>query len=67
MLGAAADGAGLPPGQERAVGCRLEAKLPGSPMATQAPTQPSDPELEPTAWDLEPLVEGQGPDGVDAG
>jgi oligoendopeptidase F len=33
-------------------------------MATAAPSQPSDPELEATAWDLEPLVEGEGPEGV---
>ena len=33
-------------------------------MATVAPSQPSDPELEATAWDLEPLVDGEGPAGV---
>src|SRR5271168_3954261 len=35
-------------------------------MATRAPTESTDPELERTAWDLEPLVEGEGPDGVEA-
>ena len=33
-------------------------------MATQAPTEPADPELQQTAWDLEPLVEGEGEEGV---
>jgi oligoendopeptidase F len=33
-------------------------------MATEAPSIPSDPELEATAWDLEPLVEGEGEEGV---
>ena len=33
-------------------------------MAAVAPSQPSDPELEATAWDLEPLVDGEGTDGV---
>jgi len=33
-------------------------------MATQATPEAADPELEQTAWDLEPLVEGEGPDGV---
>ncbi len=28
-------------------------------------SQPGDPELEQTAWDLEPLVEGEGRDGVE--
>jgi oligoendopeptidase F len=32
-------------------------------MAT--PTEPSDPELQECAWDLEPLVEGEGQDGVE--
>ncbi len=35
-------------------------------MATAAPSQPSDPELDATAWDLEPLVEGEGPAGVES-
>ncbi|HUB74212.1 MAG TPA: M3 family oligoendopeptidase [Solirubrobacteraceae bacterium] len=35
-------------------------------MATEAPSQPSDPELEASAWDLEPLVEGEGEQGVRA-
>ena len=35
-------------------------------MATEAPTESTDPELEQTAWDLEPLVDGEGPDGVEA-
>ncbi|MHB8241611.1 MAG: M3 family oligoendopeptidase, partial [Solirubrobacteraceae bacterium] len=30
-----------------------------------APTEPEDPELQATAWDLEPLVEGEGEDGVE--
>jgi oligoendopeptidase F len=34
-------------------------------MAAVAPPEPSDPELQATAWDLEPLVEGEGPDGVE--
>jgi oligoendopeptidase F len=34
-------------------------------MAAAAPSQPSDPELEATAWDLEPLVDGEGLDGVE--
>jgi oligoendopeptidase F len=33
-------------------------------MATTAPPGPSDPELEATAWDLEPLVDGEGEEGV---
>jgi oligoendopeptidase F len=33
-------------------------------MATAASTESSDPELETTAWDLEPLVEGEGQEGV---
>jgi oligoendopeptidase F len=33
-------------------------------MATAAPPEPSDPELQSTAWDLEPLVEGEGEAGV---
>ncbi len=35
-------------------------------MATSAPSQPSDPELQATAWDLEPLVDGEGPGGVES-
>jgi oligoendopeptidase F len=35
-------------------------------MATQASTEPSDPELERAAWDLDPLVEGRGADGARA-
>ncbi len=36
------------------------------PSATDVPVNlsPSDPELEQTAWDLEPLVDGQGQDGA---
>jgi len=30
-----------------------------------APSQTTDPALEQTVWDLEPLVEGEGPDGVE--
>jgi len=34
-------------------------------MATTAPAGPTeDPELQQTAWDLEPLVDGEGEDGV---
>lgn len=33
-------------------------------MAATAPSTPADPELERTAWDLGPLVDGEGPDGV---
>jgi oligoendopeptidase F len=33
-------------------------------MATTAATEPHDPELEATAWDLEPLVDGEGEEGV---
>ncbi|HXP37313.1 MAG TPA: M3 family oligoendopeptidase [Solirubrobacteraceae bacterium] len=33
-------------------------------MAATAP-ESTDPELQATAWDLEPLVEGDGPDGVE--
>jgi len=35
-------------------------------MATQAPPEAPDPELQATAWDLEPLVEGEGPAGVES-
>jgi oligoendopeptidase F len=35
-------------------------------MATEAPSESTDPELEATAWDLEPLVEGEGPEGVES-
>ena len=34
-------------------------------MATHAPPDATDPELEQTAWDLEPLLEGEGRDGVE--
>ncbi len=30
-----------------------------------APAEPTDPELQETAWDLEPLVEGEGREGVE--
>src|ERR1700727_3414518 len=33
-------------------------------MAAAAP-ESTDPELQATAWDLEPLLEGDGPDGVE--
>src|SRR5262245_38019441 len=33
--------------------------------APTRPESPSDPELAGTAWDLEPLVDGDGVDGVD--
>jgi oligoendopeptidase F len=35
-------------------------------MAATATSESSDPELQATAWDLEPLVEGDGPDGVES-
>jgi oligoendopeptidase F len=34
-------------------------------MATQAAATPADPELEATAWDLEPLLDGDGEVGVE--
>ena len=34
-------------------------------MAALAPSEPSDAELQDTAWDLEPLVEGEGREGVE--
>jgi oligoendopeptidase F len=34
-------------------------------MATQAAAIPADPELQATAWDLEPLVDGDGQEGVE--
>jgi oligoendopeptidase F len=34
-------------------------------MATAAPSEPIDPELAESAWDLEPLVEGAGQAGVE--
>jgi len=34
-------------------------------MATQASSESADPELQATAWDLDPLVDGEGPDGVE--
>jgi oligoendopeptidase F len=34
-------------------------------MATPATSEPDDPELQATAWDLEPLVEGEGQEGVE--
>jgi oligoendopeptidase F len=33
-------------------------------MAT-APSEPTDPELQQTVWDLEPLLDGEGPEGVE--
>jgi oligoendopeptidase F len=33
-------------------------------MAAAAPTEPSDPELQAASWDLEPLVAGEGEQGV---
>jgi oligoendopeptidase F len=41
----------------------MAAKLPA--MATQALPQSSDSELQATAWDLEPLVDGEGTEGVE--
>ncbi len=34
-------------------------------MAATTPAEPADPELQATAWDLEPLVEGEGQEGVE--
>jgi len=34
-------------------------------VAAVAPSEPTDAELQATAWDLEPLVDGEGQDGVD--
>jgi oligoendopeptidase F len=34
-------------------------------MAATAPAEPNDPELEATAWDLAPLVDGEGQEGVE--
>ncbi len=34
-------------------------------MATAAAPDATDPELEATAWDLEPLLDGEGPEGVE--
>ncbi len=33
-------------------------------MSTQAPEEQTDPELQAAAWDLEPLVDGEGEEGV---
>ncbi len=35
-------------------------------MAAPATSEPSDPELQASAWDLEPLVDGEGPAGVES-
>jgi oligoendopeptidase F len=34
-------------------------------MATAAPAEPTDPELAGSAWDLEPLLDGEGQEGVE--
>jgi oligoendopeptidase F len=34
-------------------------------MSAAAASEPADPDLQATAWDLEPLVEGEGLDGVE--
>jgi oligoendopeptidase F len=34
-------------------------------MAASLPVEPTDPELQATAWDLEPLVDGEGVEGVE--
>jgi oligoendopeptidase F len=34
-------------------------------MAAAAPTEPTDPELAASAWDLEPLLDGEGQEGVE--
>ena len=39
-------------------------KLPAR-MASTEPASPRDPVLEQTAWDLDPLVDGEGRDGVE--
>ncbi len=39
-------------------------KLPET-MAASAPAEPADPELQATAWDLAPLVDGEGVEGVE--
>jgi oligoendopeptidase F len=33
-------------------------------MATEAVSEPTDPELQASAWNLDPLVDGQGPEGA---
>lgn len=33
-------------------------------MATEAASESTDPELQASAWDLDPLVDGRGPDGA---
>ncbi len=45
---------------------RPDLRVSSQPMAAVAPSEPSDPELQATAWDLEPLVGGEGPDGVES-
>jgi len=35
-------------------------------MATEAPPEAPDPELQATAWDLAPLLDGEGPAGVES-
>ena len=42
----------------------LRSKLPWR-MAAPATSEPIDPELQATAWDLEPLLDGEGQDGVE--
>jgi oligoendopeptidase F len=34
-------------------------------MATEATSQPQDPELQDVAWDLDPLVDGEGVEGIE--
>ncbi|HLM87030.1 MAG TPA: M3 family oligoendopeptidase [Solirubrobacteraceae bacterium] len=34
-------------------------------MAASAPSEPTDPELQATAWDLDPLIDGEGGEGVE--
>src|ERR1700730_10470884 len=34
-------------------------------MSAVASSESTDPELQATAWDLEPLLDGEGPDGVE--
>src|SRR5271170_2616922 len=63
MLGRLPDGPATPaPDGERSCAAWISSRK----MATEAPTESTDPELEQTAWDLEPLVDGEGPDGVEA-
>jgi oligoendopeptidase F len=52
-------------GRYRSAGALWRDGLSWAAMAATAPAQPTDPELQATAWDLEPLVDGEGQDGVE--